>query len=390
MLKKTILLLCIIIAAPALSAVSIADEDLFDMVVPMNYDSLEISGGMGSNDALRAGIPFDGGNPSLELHGNALYRFVSQDDDHSLYISGYADAYLRLRQTSSLLRLGVGTNAASFRSYTIELAGRPGFYQGTLSNASFRINTQSSSVRLELPLYAGVGVGRIYEISSVLEAKLLHKHLGLTNEAVSVRQTAENLKNRNQRLNPMTDNFAQLKLEYYQDRANAMGIPGREAELLVITESQRFAFERQRLTGLVYGWEVSAGLNADTTIVFTAPSLNIDFGPMIQARFAGLLMENMLHYLAAGTLNLGYDTAPGNLHAELRGTGAFRYLPEDWHWYIDADGWLSIGHNGGFTIDIGAQGSANYMINPNFTVHAGARLALNGFSLNAGGTMRVW
>ncbi len=378
----------------SLSSISLTHEPLYDIVVPMRYDSLRASGGLWSDNLLRLNIPFDGGNTVFEFGIEGNYRYRMQDETERMFLDAAASInYWNNFSTWYNFDFAVNAPNARYTSYSLELAGMPGFYEISLSGTSLDISSTTAAaftLGIDLPVSAYVGVGRLYWITPVLEAQLLAKHLRAPADRETIRRTAETLQLRGQKLNPMTDNHAEVQLQYYQDLADALGVGDRVSEVILITHSQEFSFERTRYSGLSYGWEAKAGLFADMSTVLTDPSFDIDVGPQVRAQFAGFLMDTMLHYLATGTLTAGYDTNTENFRVILDGSADFRYFPADWRWYVDGTPSIMIGYDDGFEFDLDATVRANYMINPNFTVFAGTSLGFSRFNINTGGSIRIW
>lgn len=394
MMKKMFLMLMLLMISVSLSSISLTQDPLYDMVVPMRYDSLRASGGLWSDDLLRLNIPFDGGNTVFEFGIEGNYQYRMQDETETMRLIAEASIdYENTFSNSYDFNFQISASEAYYTSYSLELAGLPGFYEISLSGTSLDISSTTAAaftLGIDLPVSAYFGVGRLYWINPVLEAQLLAKHLGAPADRETIRKTAEILHLENQKLNPMTDNHAEVRLQYYQDLADALGIGDRVSEVILITHSQEFAFESERYSGLSYGWEAKAGLFANMETVLTAPSFDIDVGPQVRAQFAGFLMDTMLHYLATGTLTAGYDTNTENFRIILEGSADFRYFPGDWRWYVDGTPEITIGYDDGFEFDLDAAVRANYMINPNFTVFAGTSLGFSRFNINTGGSIRIW
>ncbi len=385
-MKKVFLLYLILTASVFVHGISIEYKDLYGMVVPMSYDSLYLHGdAFGATDhVIRLNVPFDGGTTDFRMGISGQYELFTQSEIQNMHLDSSARLYFDLNSFS----LRAAADTAEFKSYTLEIGEYPGFYFASASDSYIDI---TNSPTLDLSLSAGAGIGRLYLITPVLTAQLILKHLEVPPDRETVRLTAMNIIQRNQKLNPMTDNFAQLKLDYYQQRAENIGIPDRTAELILITESQEYRFELQRYSGLYYGWEIAAGLAVMPVLDLNPSNFDIRISPGIQAQFAGFIQENLIHYHAAGSLTTGYDSfTADNFFIMLNAQGNFRYLPPDSRWWIDSFVSTNIGYEDGFVFDLSLRGNIQYLINPNFTVYGGLGIDFSRLLSYAGGSIRIW
>ncbi len=389
-MKRSVTLLLILMLCTLLPAFSQEYEDLYDMVVPTQYDSLSLRGSLGSSDALRFNVPFDGSAVQFRLGTTAGYRYIHQQLESTLSIT--ANTSFELGTASN--EINIWTPTLYYKSYSLDLAGNPGFIFASGSGAEISISNTGS---VDVPIFAGIGVGRLYSITDIHIASLKLRHLGLSTDPQTVRNTTEQMRLKTEKTNPMVENTAELYNQYYRELAAIMGASGREIEVVHIDHSQRYAFERRRYESLNYGWEIYAGLKVHPDYSYGSGLSNFDInvGPEIGGRYAAFLLDHMLHYEVKGDVSFGYEkfgwSTSGGLYVLLSADGRVRYLPEDVRWWIDGEADLTIGYDDGFTFGLNAAGIGYYMFDPNFTVHAGAGIGTNnGLEIHAGGTIRFW
>jgi|GEM_PF-687926 len=406
MRKTTAVLVVLLITAGSLFGISLEHEDLYDMVVPMRYDSLSVSGTTQNllpwpffgdahpDDAFFIGVPFDGGDAVFQIGLGAQYSYVDQQRNYTLMLNPQGNAFLGTEQ----MGLSINVPTITYRLYTLELGGYPGFYFVSGDGTSLNI---SGDFSFDLPIQGGIGLGRMHEIFSIARAELLLNYFDVPAETETVRRTAEVLELKGARLNPMREDHAENYLSYYRELADAMGISDQADELFIIEQinaSQILRFESRRYEDLKHGWEITAGvmLNPSYNLGWPADEFHIDIGPRIGAHFAGFLAENLLHYDAEGTVHIGYDTDDTNFYIGLETDFRLRYLPDNYRWWIDGEAGLDFGYyNTSFDVGFNLGAAGYYMFDPNFTVNAGTGIHIspttqNRFSLSAGGSIRLW
>ncbi len=384
MRKSMALLIILLVAMTYVSAVGM--ENLYDMVVPFGRDELNVSGDVfGTDNVLDISIPV-GGTLSANIGVAADYYRIAQTEDASMVLG--AEASFGLGTTTTF---GVQTNRNnSLTMYGIDISGLNGFIElGGTGNINFS-SAGTGSLTLVLDPYIGVGVGREYSIFNIIRAELMMNYLGVVPTEKKVRAVSEVFNRAAVILNAYTDNDAELVKDYWKQVAEAMGIPDRVLDVIVIANSQEYAFELNRYAGLMHGMMamVALNLNPELHTAWVTP-FSFDAELAISGAMNDFLMEKMLYYrvwaeLAAGLIG-------GNFEFGLNGWGRVVYLPDDYHWWVEASLNTGVRIATTVTYTLALTGEANYMLTPNFTTTAEVGISLTGgIDVEVGGTYRVW
>jgi hypothetical protein len=373
--------LLVILCLAGFTASGIGTESVFDLVVPQSYSTLSVYGALGSlgnstlgNNVLE--IDLSGGTTSFSIGGTGRYYYMHQDAD--TFFEVYPGAVVTVNTTSAGIFLFTG-NPVSFKSYTLDLEGYPGFIA---AGGTGNLNLRTSGITTEIRPYIGVGVGREYSIDTILTAEVMMKHLGVEPTEERVRAAAEVMYTRTKIFNQYTDDRRENVIEYYTKLAEAMGIPDRVLDVIFITSSQMYDYEVTRYAGFTSGWEAMVSLNPTFEYSTTAPfSGTIDIG----ASYGDFFLDQMLYARAAasGSVGLGSGLTYG-LSADLQAV----YLPEDYRWWAEGHLELGVSNTSSFSADV--LGEGHYLLNPNFDIHAGAQIGTSGLKIFAGGFYRIW
>ncbi|MGM0431412.1 MAG: hypothetical protein ACQEQU_01720 [Spirochaetota bacterium] len=367
-------------------------ENVYDLVVPHEYSSLEVYGGLGS-------VPLSSQGDNLaELHlnftppgsivfaarGDAEYNYVHQTLTELLDIE--AEAQLRLASTSFLSLDG----DADYESHTLEFSGMDGFYTAG-GEVAFRPSIPSGwfSPVFRLAPYGGVGIGRIYSIEIVRAIELMLGHLGVEPTEERIRAAAEVMYTSFSRKNKYTDNTQENYVAYYTELAEALGVSDRIVDVIHLNYSQEYAFEVARFRNFSYGWQARALLQPRLNVYSNSTS-SFRLDTIIDGAYADFTMDDQLYYRGDGSMTLGVGTGGTSFDVTLRGRTA--YLPENPRWWVagEADLGLSTGRTPLIRLDILSEGY--YLLEPNFTVYGGVSVVQNftDMYLYAGGRYRIW
>ena len=216
--------------------------------------------------------------------------------------------------------------------------------------------------------------------------------LEVTDEKVL--EIATYMEKRNEFLNTYTDDYASLFIDYIRGLTEKYGMEGKELELIYATLSEQLGFALQRYNGLEYGWEAyvqaSPGLFFETS---TTNTFSFDFALEIGGKWAMLLADETVYVEAAASVTPTVNTSAAQIFYVLADADIIaRYFFPSPRMWVDSE--LSLNFNPlNFTaFDLDIEGEFNYLIQPNFTAFAGARM-INTFdklALFAGANMRLF
>jgi len=383
-MKKVVVCILVFFILITSQVAGIGMENLYDMVVPMQRESLGISGDL--PDVLSVSLP-KGGTLAANIGVEADYYSLDQTQDTYLLYDVNAAFNIGTTQT----RISLGTNqSAGYRLYGLDVNSLSGFLSaGGSGNISFTSNSTGSSFRFSLDPYIGIGLGRQHSIYNILRAELMMDYLGVVPTEEKVRAVVEVFNQATAILNRFSNNDADLFKEYWSRVAEAMGIPDRVIDVIYLANSQEYAFELNRYAGLMSGMEAMLYLSIEPEIntALTTPfSIGGDLG--MSGAISGYFVDDMLYYRANGSLSGGFSS--GSISANLSLVGDLVYFPDDYHWWAEAGliAGLNIGTSTTFAVTL--TGDMYYMLAPNFTTYAKVSLSTSSISVKAGGSYRLW
>ena len=238
----------------------------------------------------------------------------------------------------------------------------------------------------------GFGVGRMYGIQNTREIINTMEHFGIPVTPEKVREVAEHDFMRTTKFNAYTNDLSKIVSDFYQERADILGMGDRALELIYVGSSQEFAFERARWAGLHYGW---------TTYMEARPRLTYSTGSTTEFRMDLALVGEYATLLNDDTLYVkGYvDIVPGITTSgtdfftfETNLTADARYFFADPRMWADGTVDITINSQAATVFDLDIEAQFNYQINPNFTAFAGAEIqnTFDTIAVYAGGEMRLF
>ncbi|MBL7007135.1 MAG: hypothetical protein ISR78_08650 [Spirochaetia bacterium] len=383
-MKKVVIISLVFFMVITSQISGIGMENLYDMVVPLELEELEISGDL--PDVISVSLPLVG-TLAANIGVEADYYSLQQTQDTYLLYDVNAAFNLGTTQT----KISLGTNqTAGYKLYGLDVSSYAGFLSaGGSGNISFTTNSFGSNFQFSVDPYVGVGIGRQYSIFNILRAELMMNYLGVIPTEGKVRAVAEIFNQAGAILNRYSNNNAELAIEYWSRVAEAMGIPNRVIEVIFIANSQEYAFELNRYAGLMSGMEAMLFLSIEPELntAWTTPfSIGGDVG--VSGAVNGYFIEERLYYQANGSLSAGFSS--GSLSANLNLLGNLIYFPEDYHWWAEAgmNAGLNLGASTTFSVTL--TGDIYYMLSPNFTTYAKATLSTSQITIKAGGSYRLW
>lgn len=365
----------VILLLPIVALGAIGQESLYDLVVPLDYTSLSATGGLVGGNAFELDIS-NLGALSIDAGIRADYDLVQQTADTRFNL----DTFGIVDIGTSLVKLQLGANNASYTSYTLDIENMPGFWT---AGGSANVNLSTTSVSFWLNPTVGIGVGRVHVITNVLLAELMMDYLGVPVTEERVRAAVEVMNSQGQRYNSFTDDRSESYVTYIKELAAALGAPDKLLEVTYIAQNQQYAFERLKYLGMLSGWEV--GVYANPFLEYSGTlTTSLSFGP--RADFAGFLLDDMLYYYLRGYVN---GLIGGGFTYDAQVSGSVVYLFEDPQWWAEAT--ASVRSTSTALLSIAANGEVNYLLNPNTTLYAGLDASTtSGFTIYAGGTARIW
>ena len=367
-------------------------RNLYMRIVPDQAQKLVLSGSLGksplsnkTDDALQLGLSFAPGTFKFDLGGQADFLYYQQTLDALYQINAFSN--LELGTSSLELYLN---STGSYKNHTLRLGAIPGFYSiegKLLAFPSYSPSLGTGSYLVSFAPSLGIGVGRLYFIRILKLIELISKHLEVPVTENSIRDIAQIMYRKNSFLSHYSENTSENFTSYYHDLAVAFNTPVKVLDLIFIEQSQRFAFESIRYEGMQYGWEGEAKLILDT---YLSSTLN-RFTPRVEisAEYANFALEEQLHYHPYLTIgfsfseNFSFDTTLG---------ARLRYLPENYHWWIDTEASLLLNTATTPLVNLQMYGELNYLFTPNLITYAGIEVTdnLNTYLLHVGGSYRIF
>lgn len=390
---KKLMIVTLVLLVCGVTGIGAGELDpIYTLVVPQELTMLTVEGLFGGTNVLQMDVDFSPSDFTFNVGAEADYAWYKQTKDTDLDIDALGSVYVG----SNISGLDLN-GSAQYRSHTLSLGGFPGFY---FLGGSLVLNPElpasgSATIDFEIEPYGGIGIGRVFSITTIKRIELIMRHLGLVPTREIVQQVAEIMYTSQPRLLAFGDDMSKNYVAYYQAIADAMGAPTRVLDIVYIDQSQRFSFEMARYLNLRYGWEASVRLapsylhndNGFTTTDTFLMSLRV------AGTYASFLMEDAMHAEANANVTLLYNSVASTAFSVNMGAnGTVRYFPENPRWW--ATGSMGLNFNSAnatdkFWLTLNAQ--MNYLINPNFTVYGGLGLnTTTRLSVFAGGSIRLW
>lgn len=263
-MKKRIVVLCLVLAL-GFSLFAGPSANLYDLVVPEEYTYLYLGSldraswatwTRSTNNLLQLDFNFNPSSFGMALGMDGEYRWYRQTLDTDMNIP--ADAFIEITDTRFALYLNTNPN---YRSYTLDLEGFPGFWGAGAERISFNSSipfSGSSRVSAQLYPYGEIGIGRTYSINTLKKIETIMQHMGITPTEEGIREVAEILYKEPEILNEFSDDTSEVYLRYFESIAEALGVPNRVPELILINYSQIYDFNVARYRQLRQGWYVAA------------------------------------------------------------------------------------------------------------------------------------
>ncbi len=395
-MKHKLLVVCCILLMLATGLHADEMESLYSLVVPEQQTSLEVFGALGStflssesNDLFRMEIGFAPGSFAIDLGGTARYYYDKQLIDQRLFIDGTGTVKLGTTE--------IGLNVAGragYADHSLKLGDLDAFYMVSGDVQLYPAYAFGSfGFEYEVSPAGTFGIGRIYSISTIKIIQLMMKHLNVVPTVDNVRAVAEIMYTNGSRLTRYTDNFLENYIAYYQDIANAMGIPDKALDICLINNSQVYTFESIRYLGLNHGWQAGVELAPFAKNNEWPYTNKLGFDLRLTGAWGTFLIEDSLYLSADGSIGMNLDSSATKKFAFITSVDAtVRYLPENFRWWID--GGLRFGVNTRSTpvVDFQCDGEVDYLMSPNLRTYAGLSFStLRGsLAFYAGGSYRIF
>ncbi len=391
-MRKSLLVVFLLVFS--LSMVIAADySELYEMVVPTSYDMLTFEGGLGTVGTSAADnvveISVGTGTFDLDVAVDGNYYSFDQQLETRTIID--ADARVDIGTTNIEIEFDPLINHIQ---YGLDLGGMDGFWEaGGFFDTQLNISPAPMTLDIEAFPYGGIGIGRVHSIVNVRMATLMMEQLGVIPTVEKVKAVTELFERQDSMLNQYTEDRSKLLVAYWQELADVMGIPGRAMEILYIGSSPMYAFEAARIANMVYGWDARARLS---TFINKAAGGGWNYAIDLDliGQYADFFMDNMLYLEADGDVNVEYSpTSATPIDLNIDVNGRVVYLPEDYHWWAEADTYVGYSSVWVTPFFFSVQGEGHYLMNPNLEVYAGLRIAsgaTGGMDIYAGGEFRLW
>ena len=349
------------------------------MVVPYAYNRLSIGGGTDTFKLFEADITVAPFAISYEGGIDATYMLRSQRLQDFLTL----DAFFNLVADDTKITPTITTNIG-YKNYFTRLGNIPLFAKGeltlNLSNTEFPYSGGGMRFSITGIPNVGFGVGRMYDITHVIFAKLYLEALGIEVKTSTVKAAMEVTGKGLEFANKLRANNGLNHIAYYTELMKALSMEGRFLEYDAVELSQLFQFEQDkfdfsRMFGLTHGWEIEVSAEPNVmyaqittpTPVFTFDSLNIE----LDGEYATLMFNQTL-YGKLGT-NHVVQYIPGGSPEWLYLAGAqgeVRYFPHKSRWWVGTSG--EVTYNSETTqFNIVFDANVHYLITPNFEVYLG-------------------
>jgi len=212
-MRKVLAFVCMVMLVAVGTLSGAGMESLYPLVVPYEYTELNVQGGL-FPDAVRINLDLAPFGFDADVGGSGNYQYENQTAKDFMDLN--ANASLRMGTTSITTTLG---GDGTYKSYSLDIQSMPGFY--TAGGSFFFMPAfvgGSTNIQLELAAFGGVGIGRIYNITTIRTIELMMKHLGVTPTEENVKAAAEIIYTNRYRLNKYSDDNSANYVEYYQKR----------------------------------------------------------------------------------------------------------------------------------------------------------------------------
>jgi hypothetical protein len=354
-------------------------SSLFTMVVPFTYNRFTIGGGTNNGRVFEADIITAPFSFSYEGALNFNYQIVSQRLRDLFAFTTVGTIGADDTGVTPMIFLNIG-----YKNYLANLGTVPIFVKGlfvlNLTNTFFPYSGGGLRFTLSATPQVGFGIGRMYDITSVLYAKLYLEALGIEVRTSKVKAAVEVMGKEAEFTNKLRSNNGLNHIAYYSALMKALDLEGRYLEFDAIPLSQLFIFEQNkfdfsRLFGLTHGWEVEITAQPEMTYaqdttpspVFTFNSLNVE----LIGTYASLIFDQRLYWKVETDHTLLY--IPGGSPELLyvgKVIGEVRYFPHQSKWWVGSSG--EVAFNSETTqFNIVFDADVHYLITPNFEVYLG-------------------
>ncbi len=394
-MRKGLFILVIILAIGTAGLFAGPYDEIYTLSLPYQYQSLTVDGSSATNGAHAFDIQLTTSpvNFTMEAGLGADWEYAAYDGTNFLW---FDTSGTRVRVGSSGIS-ALATGNASYRNYGFQLEGLDAYISASgfaSANLDIGFSPVSSSFITTLSPEVGFGVGRVYGIQNTREIINTLEHFNLPVTVETVKAVAELDYTRGERFNTYTNDYSEILTGYWKEKAELLGIGDKALELYLVGNSQEYAFEKARWSGLRYGW--TTYIEARPWFFYSSnstsdPEFMLDIA--IAGEYATLLNNDTLYVRGYADLIPGITTSGTQFFTFKTNLDALaRYFFADPRMY--AEGTVSIDINSAaakvFDLDVTAE--LDYMINPNFTAFAGAQI-LNTFgtiAVYAGGEMRLF
>ena len=250
----------------------------------------------------------------------------------------------------------------------------------------------------------GVGIGRMYNITHLVTARIMLRSLGIEDSDERVHKAAEILAKGDQYMHSMSADFSQNYRRYYTDLLEALDMEERHLDVLSLEESQVYTFDQDKFAfsrawfaseDMNIGGELSLSIapmiiypSVPTTQLPIADDLN--FTLTLQEKFSRITLQDRLYVkLEAEQSLMQYNILllRGMIGAEVR------YYPR----YSRM--WFALGFQDTIVLNLSNNAinntqlldlSAHYLVTPNFMVFGQFdTINFSLFELNIGGKIRI-
>ena len=402
-----------VVAEEPMVAVSrTSHSDYYRFIGPYSYNMLMIRGdvaGASANNSL-FNLRIDTDTFSISnLEGAFSLRYLQEAQKDSYNILMYLENNYNLKRDDYRTDIALYFD---YKNYLFDFGENlPLFIHSGLltttgtSNISMTYINNSLSLNGTLRPYVGVGIGRTYNISQLIYAKIMLQSLGLDTSQDSIIAVATIMAKEDQYMEKISSDFGQNYIRYYTALLEAIGMEGRHMDLLALSRSQMYRYERAKFDFarrgftsqyMSHGWEV--GLSARPFISYTAlPSTFADFDIeqtelTLHEEYSHMLLDDKLYVKGEAEQILYIDPPSYSLTGLVKLD--LRYFPT----YSRL--WFGFGLGNTTTMDLddsstltntlGMDISVNYLVTPNFVMYA--QLDTTDFSVlevNIGGELRL-
>lgn len=393
---KKIVLVTILLIGVVFGLSSDPSTNLYSIVVPEEYTSFVLNGAFGSlgmtDDVLQIDVNFSPTRFGFGLGLNGTYEWYRQQTETDMSIP--ADITVRIRDNDFLFDVGA---SPYFTSYTLDIAGFPGFWGvgGDINFDVYSLFSGTNSVDLSILPYGEVGIGRTHSIYTLKKIETIMRHLDVEPTEEMIHEVAKIMYRERELKNQYAEDYVDNHISYYSSIAQVLGRSSQVDKLILIDNSQHYTFTMRRYLGMRYGWK--AGVRLTPGLVYakapTSPS-TIDFNGSVKlfGEYGNFLIEDMLHLGAVGEMSLALETdSTPSFFTVFSTTGTVTYLPDTYRWWADGTVGLVVNSTNTPAVSLNLSAKMHYLIHANFIVHGGVALnTATRLRLFAGGQIRLW